>query len=505
MLPLLLVLLFRPAWGIVCYHCDSIALPECAQTLGEVGQLPYKECATELTCAMSIVASITYRGCGAETPTTQATYSKRCSSNLCNTGVYPPGRLKCHHCAGAECVAAPVGKPRPCRLHHEVDEDQCYTEIVNATYAYRGCKSDTNHTASGLAQLCEINGCNAQQGARILTCARCDSREALGCKRDLFQLNSARCNISLYDQCEQQLLLGHAEEQHYCFTYHQHDRVVRGCSTQLPVELEAQREQLVQCNAANNCNVGCIAAPRCISCSSTEQELCRSNASALSSITCGSPEASCCYACVYDDWQVRRGCGAPPEQSSLQCYECDGNALAGCNRMDYTRCYRCSSDDGAGCANWQQPGGIYIEQCAQLATPCLALNYANGTTERGCWRDNFNCNAADVASCRQCDGSFCNTGAFPEHRLWCHQCSGNCEHITQGQTALPCTRLANEPADQLHDCLEYYDQFAGQVVRGCRSNALLYYECMLHNGHAAACRLCTTPGCNATPGEELRA
>lgn len=53
LLPLLL-LSVQPAAAIVCYHCDSIALPECAQTLGEVGLLPFKECATELTCVMSI-------------------------------------------------------------------------------------------------------------------------------------------------------------------------------------------------------------------------------------------------------------------------------------------------------------------------------------------------------------------------------------------------------------------------------------------------------------------
>jgi len=40
--------------AIVCYHCDSIALPECSQTLGEVGLLPYKECPTELSCRVSI-------------------------------------------------------------------------------------------------------------------------------------------------------------------------------------------------------------------------------------------------------------------------------------------------------------------------------------------------------------------------------------------------------------------------------------------------------------------
>ncbi|XP_017854900.1 uncharacterized protein LOC108608157 isoform X2 [Drosophila busckii] len=107
---------------------------------------------------MSIVDTITYRGCGVETPTTEATYSKRCSANLCNGSVYPPGRLKCHHCASSNCMAAPTAKPVPCLYHQEVDH--CYTEWFSATLAYRGCISDSNHTVSQTARLCDYNGCN---------------------------------------------------------------------------------------------------------------------------------------------------------------------------------------------------------------------------------------------------------------------------------------------------------------------------------------------------------
>ncbi|XP_064537460.1 uncharacterized protein LOC135427788 [Drosophila montana] len=494
-------LALQPVGAIVCYHCDSVALPECAQTLGEVGLLPYKECAPELTCAMSIVDSITYRGCGAETPTTQASYSKSCSSNLCNAGVYPPGRLKCHQCAGESCVAAPAGKPRPCLYHRE--EDQCYTEIVSAALGYRGCSSDANHTAGSTAQLCEINGCNDAQGAWTLSCARCDSREARGCKMDLFQLGS-RCNVSQFEQCQQQLLLGR-EQQQFCYTYHNLSRVMRGCSAELPAELEPVRDQLVTCATGDNCNAGCLPQQRCLSCNSADRETCRSNATALSSSVCGSAEASSCYACEYDDWQVRRGCGAPPSDPHvINCYECaDNDELAACNVPDFTRCYRCSSDNAAGCANWEQPGGIYIEQCDVPAAPCLMVSHTNGTTERGCQRADFNCSNASVASCRSCEGSFCNTGAYPEQRLWCHQCV-NCEHVERGHNALPCGLLANEPANQAAACLEYYDAHSELVVRGCRSNGQLYYECMLRSSGQAGCRLCHRHGCNETPGQQLR-
>ncbi|KAH8350556.1 hypothetical protein KR067_008039, partial [Drosophila pandora] len=489
------------SWAIICYHCDSIALPECSQTLGEVGVLPYIDCPTELTCAMSIVDSITYRGCAANTPTTGATYSKSCSSNLCNTGVYPPGRLKCYHCAGSDCVAAPVGKPKPCRYH--LEEDQCYTDVITSSEAYRGCVSEQNHTLSSAAKLCEINGCNEEQGVRTQICATCDSEAGRGCKIDLFQVNTGKCNVSMFEECQQEVLLGEPEDK-YCFSFRKLNRVVRGCSTQLPVDLQPHLEELDKCRDSDNCNAGCITQQRCFTCNSVDQTLCRTNVTAISNSTCGSAEASSCFSCEYDDWSIQRGCGAPPSNPGiLNCYECDGT---GCNRKDFTRCYRCNTDQtGAGCANWEVPGGIYIDECVEPGASCVTATFVNGTTSRGCQREDFSCNSENIADCKSCEGSFCNKGAFPEERLWCHQCSGQaCEEISRGQTALPCSLPANEPEDQKMACLEYYDTQSQKIVRGCRSNSELYYECLLRSSNHM-CRSCHTSACNNSPGRDLRA
>ncbi|KAH8285795.1 hypothetical protein KR018_008603, partial [Drosophila ironensis] len=490
-------------WAIVCYHCDSIALPECAQTLGEVGLLPYVDCPADLTCAMSIVDSITYRGCGADTPITGATYSKSCSSNLCNGGVYPPGRLKCHHCAGSDCVTAPAGKPKPCLYH--LEEDQCYTDVASSSEAYRGCVSEHNHTLSSAAQVCDINGCNEEQGAWAQTCARCDSLTGRGCKMDLFLVNTGKCNVTQYEECQQEVLLGEPEDK-FCFSYRNLNRVVRGCSTALPSDLQPFVQDLDKCRTGEKCNAGCIARQSCLSCNSLEQTQCRTNVTAISNSTCGSAEASSCFACEYDDWSIQRGCGAPPAAGAgiLNCYECD--EAGGCNRKDFSRCYSCSSDQaGAGCVNWQVPGGISIEECAEPAAACLVATFANGTTARGCERADFSCSSPNATNCRRCEGSFCNKGAFPEQRLWCHQCSGQaCAEIARGQTATPCPLLANEPEDQKLACLEYFDTHSEQVVRGCRSNSELYYECLLRSSHSENCRTCRTEACNNSPAKDLR-
>ncbi|XP_039229357.1 uncharacterized protein LOC6529644 [Drosophila yakuba] len=501
---LLLILLKSRSFAIVCYHCDSIALPECSQTLGEVGVLPYKECPTELTCAMSIVDSITYRGCGAETPIAGAAYSKTCSSNLCNAGVYPPGRLKCHHCAGQECVAAPASKPKPCRYH--LEEDQCYTDVISSSEAYRGCVSEQNHTLSNAAKLCDINGCNEDQGAWIQVCATCDSANSRGCKIDLFQVNTGRCNVSLYEECQQDVLLGEQEDK-YCFSFQRLSRVVRGCSTKMPSDLEPYVEQLEKCRSGGHCNAGCIAQQKCFTCNSADQELCRTNITSIANSTCSSAEASSCFSCEYSNWSIQRGCGAPPTNPQItKCYECDDGA--GCNRKDFTRCYQCSTEQaGAGCANWERPGEIYIEECAEPGAPCVVVSYNNGTTARGCQKSDFSCTSANVASCRPCEGSFCNKGPFPEERLWCHQCRGvqDCEEISRGQTALPCPLRGNEPEHQELACLEFFDINSKEIVRGCRSNSQLYYECLLKSNHLDSCRTCHSQACNNSPGQDLRA
>ncbi|KAI8042217.1 hypothetical protein M5D96_003519 [Drosophila gunungcola] len=275
----------------------------------------------------------------------------------------------------------------------------------------------------------------------------------------------------------------------------------------MPADLVPYGEELEKCRTGDNCNAGCITRQKCLTCNSVDQELCRTNVTAISNSTCGSAEASSCFTCEYSNWSIQRGCGAAPTNPGiLKCYECDEED--GCNRKDFTRCYQCSTGQaGAGCANWERPGEIYIEECVEPGTSCLVVSYRNGTTSRGCEKANFNCNSENAANCRSCQGSFCNKGAFPEERLWCHQCAGvqDCEEISRGQTALPCPVQANEPSNQKLACLEYFDTHSQQIVRGCRSNPELYYECLLRSNHHDSCRICHSHACNNSPGKELRA
>ncbi|EDW90350.2 uncharacterized protein Dyak_GE12686 [Drosophila yakuba] len=463
---LLLILLKSRSFAIVCYHCDSIALPECSQTLGEVGVLPYKECPTELTCAMSIgKVKFLIRGVA-------------CKALLLRN---------------AASVAMATGSTLFQLLYIRLE-------------AYRGHVSEQNHTLSNAAKMCDINSCNEDQGAWIQVCATCDSANSRGCKIDLFQVNTGRCNVSLYEECQQDVLLGEQEDK-YCFSFQRLSRVVRGCSTKMPSDLEPYVEQLEKCRSGGHCNAGCIAQQKCFTCNSADQELCRTNITSIANSTCSSAEASSCFSCEYSNWSIQRGCGAPPTNPQItKCYECDDGA--GCNRKDFTRCYQCSTEQaGAGCANWERPGEIYIEECAEPGAPCVVVSYNNGTTARGCQKSDFSCTSANVASCRPCEGSFCNKGPFPEERLWCHQCRGvqDCEEISRGQTALPCPLRGNEPEHQELACLEFFDINSKEIVRGCRSNSQLYYECLLKSNHLDSCRTCHSQACNNSPGQDLRA
>ncbi|XP_037819821.1 uncharacterized protein LOC119609175 [Lucilia sericata] len=478
--------------AIVCYKCDSISLEACATTLNET-DLPYENCKS-LQCTMSIVDSVTYRGCSDSTPTSGATYKKSCSENLCNKGVYPPGRLKCYQCSGQQCNRV-IGKPHPCPNHQE--DDECYIDAIEIDQIYRGCRSNTNHTVSTRAIFCDYNGCNNAPASSKLKCAQCDSKLSRGCKRDLVHNH----NITQYDTCEMDVKINVNSS---CFIYHNMDRVLRGCSDLMPEEVKKNMNRTLMCSGPDFCNTGNLETQQCLQCNSERgDDNCRFDTTKVATTFCSSPEASSCYAVEYKNWHVERGCSVVPlnKTDKNREYECD--IPKDCNRMPFTRCYKCSSEIDSNCAAWQRPGFLEIEECEIPAARCLVATFADGVTKRGCESQQLNCNHTSTAHCSLCEGSFCNRGPFPPERLHCYQCgsmANDCAAITK-RDPLPCPLNDLEPTNMgVQACFEYFSKSMGHIVRGCASNGLEYYKCMLQQ--QPGCQLCNTNGCNKVLNEE---
>ncbi|XP_037958218.1 uncharacterized protein LOC119687803 [Teleopsis dalmanni] len=478
--------------AIVCYKCDSLTLESCATTLDET-VLPYEDCKTSLQCVMSIVDSITYRGCGANTPTLGATYKKTCPDNLCNKGVYPPGRLKCYQCAdGMECVNKQIGKPHPCLYHNEID--QCYTEVRSETEVYRGCATDRNHTIRGDAEYCEVNGCNANTAAVPLRCAVCDSNVERGCKMDLFEVNTNSCNITKYETCEVFSLLTHEET---CFKYKHLNRVVRGCTKDMPHDLKADITHVEQCSNLDYCNAKCVEQQKCLVCDTATNQNCRGNVGDIILSTCSSAQQSSCYACKHSDWREERGCGKPPTiTSTSNCYECETTR---CNAVPFNSCYKCTTAKNPNCATWERPGYIEIEECSTPGAACIIATFKNGTTQRGCESAQLSCNDT-LLNCQNCNGSFCNKNVYPAHSLRCYQCAGaNCDFVdVEPKDPLPCPPWPMTPVNETEYCFSFLDPVVG-MIRGCKSNTTQYIDCMVRGQGLKGCKVCLTDGCNNLP------
>lgn len=443
------------------------------------------------------VDDITYRGCSASTPSIDALYRKTCDINLCNKGVYPPGRMKCHQCSGEGCQLKPVGKPHPCRNFHE--EDACFLDIRSSTEVYRGCKSDRNHTISDRAIFCDYNGCNDNSSTDSLRCAYCDSQQSQGCKMDL----TSKSNITQFEVCQMTTTL---QSSNTCFIYKNLDHVVRGCSDRhMTDEMRQNKDRLTECTGPDLCNSVNLPFQQCLVCNSeTGSDDCRYVPSLIRSTYCGSPEASSCFAVEYQNWHVERGCARPPQRTDInRQYECDMGTE--CNATPFIRCYQCSTEHYPDCAAWQQPGFLEIEECQQAGANCVIATFSDGITKRGCETGQLNCTLSNVLECQSCQGNFCNRGSFPPERLHCYQCgtdANNCKEALVVQPT-PCAKNEFQPTSGAKEgCYEYFSLTKGHSVRGCASNTYEYYKCMLESG--SKCKLCKGNGCNSGAMEDTR-
>ncbi|XP_055917487.1 protein psiQ isoform X2 [Eupeodes corollae] len=471
--------------AITCYKCDSVTLSECATSL-DSETWPIEECKSGYSCASSIVDSVTYRGCSSNTPRGPK-YYKTCSENLCNEGVFPPGRLKCHQCSGINCVPKQITKPKPCVNFDE--NDNCYTDVIDEQEVYRACDSDpqTIRTPTQMAVYCDFNGCNNLTAVETLTCSKCDSYNGRGCKMDLFEIYNTSCVINNNTTCSDLSMLGH--EQPSCFLYTNLDHVVRGCSYDSE-KLSLDAENFETCYSSL-CNKNCLKQQKCIICDSQTNGECIGDPGLLTVSTCEGAEASSCHSCESKDGSVQRGCGVPSRTPDSRCYECQGE---GCNKSNFTKCYKCTSDESPNCGQWANPNIIDVESCEIAGAGCISAVFPNGKTLRGCESPQLKCNGTQ-SSCYACSGSLCNNGVYPAVRLQCHHCDGRakCSNIFDNSTVLPCAEYDKNDA-----CFEF---LSGRktMVRGCRSDRTLFYECLLATQNGNGCRLCAGSGCNNTP------
>jgi len=156
-------------------------------------------------------------------------------------------------------------------------------------------------------------------------------------------------------------------------------------------------------------------------------------------------------------------------------------------------CIVCTSERDRNCA--VNPGAIPPRDCGSTATDVNCYTrIVGGLTLRGCSNELDqhvlnNCTLEN--NCDRCSGvnnnPACNDKIFPQHRLACHQCSGNLTSSCSGQileNPLTCATYESEDSCYIH-------RTASNIERGCLSSS--GSSC----NERRNCYICVGHGCNS--------
>lgn len=230
---------------------------------------------------MWVVGTTTFRGCESEIPEGTLNY-KICTLNGCNQFIFPEERIKCVKCSVEDdfCITPNADLLYPCKNY--VEDDSCYTYVVNGTSAVRGCLSDLDSNVN----LCRLVGercikcseefCNLQTMSYV-SCSVCSSvnDDSCGYTRE----NSADSKL-----CEQ--LLG---RDNLCFAYGNQSHFFRGCLNDYPELKQTCEQNSENCQTCDEdgCNTMKIIEELCYICDSLSDPNCETVSTTLTPTLCG--------------------------------------------------------------------------------------------------------------------------------------------------------------------------------------------------------------------------
>uniref|UniRef100_A0A182QEL6 DUF753 domain-containing protein n=1 Tax=Anopheles farauti TaxID=69004 RepID=A0A182QEL6_9DIPT len=438
-----------------------------------------------------------------------------CFTDLCNEGLFPPQRLLCYQCSGADCAQLPLTpsvEPRPCLLHDPANA-QCYTWYDNASSARRGCLLDDTvcQTPGVSCNSCTESACNdLDYGAFVSTetCVQCATNEA----------------------CENEQAVENCSGPGGCYTFTVGSFVIaKGCLS----ELESSMTWYESCTSGtpsdgcrlcvgNNCNRN-----RCFVCNSRLDggaNCVDARIGITDAVAC--PDSDVCVAfidgnvlrCPFTshprpvslasfsvfaaDGYTVRGCGdtfvdqlAGCAEAGETCQQCRGDH---CNGQpvpgDRIRCFQCSGSSDE-CLTPAKGNDSYCEIYREGKETCFTHFIDETTVERGCTLQR---DEPCEGSCQQCATTGCNDQRpFATNPLRCVQCAGD-ECSDAGSEAQQCAdEILFGYADR---CYTYFHP-DGTIDRGCVSglkksgNPALAEQCL--DARDESCKACSPVGCNA--------
>lgn len=295
-----------------CFFCNSEDDPNCATLQGP---LPEKICDDYSdTCEVYVKPNMTtHRGCFNEMSDDGIACSsvncRQCFDNGCNGDIFPPNRLSCFHCEGANSddncyknLDDSSELSHPCETYNF--RDSCYFYITDDNVAHRGCLSDPVNATESCQEdslkcrTCHTSNCNSESimTAPQLTCITCDTTHGVDCNWGWATTAAEKCLKDRFFY-----------EDESCYILTVSDQTIRGCTLDGNVCRVSPYCDL--CKDVDGCNIGNTVQQICYECTSDEDEKCGKEPVQTKSVECPGVvqyEHRGCYTWVDQDKKVEK-------------------------------------------------------------------------------------------------------------------------------------------------------------------------------------------------------
>lgn len=327
-----------------CMYCNSQDNPACATNPSTVTGL------TSCTTCVSLLANnsqgvqILQRDCledlspeDAEqctyhNSTTSDVTCTTCSTNRCNTGIYPADRLECYTCLQPPCLSHDTISLEFCQKYSTTDRCVMLLDASGAPIRL-GCNSTLTTTEQSTCrtnpQLCRYGSTSRSNDPSILLgsgkCVQCSSSNEPDCMNNPAAFEGTPCNDPLNSQCFSRLVNGNTTQ--------------RGCLTDLDATSQTQcllRNNCILCTArTERCNSGQYPLDliRCHQCDSTQSSTCKTAQSGTATVCPSYNPQNHCYIKVQANGNTVRKCSVQPRVT-----ECSGS-----DRCEICRFSSCNS------------------------------------------------------------------------------------------------------------------------------------------------------------------
>lgn len=268
--------------ALKCFKCDSINDLNCVYLQGQKDSLASIEC--NGNCSVWIDGTRTVRGCEIDRPDSIILF-ENCITEGCNDQIFPKDRTKCVKCSAndPDCFLPTPSILLPCRNY--LENDQCYTTVMNSGGAFRGCMSDEDDGVN-LCNFyhdecikCAEPYCNSLSGMSQLRCFDCYDKASCG------YTQTRENGANSMKICETYL-----GRENFCFAFTNETTYIRGCLNDFPNLKSTCAENTETCQICDNddyCNDMKLIAEFCVDCDSQREKSCKSPTNVAVPTLCG--------------------------------------------------------------------------------------------------------------------------------------------------------------------------------------------------------------------------